>query len=106
LVDFVNTVMKLITTITTTTTTTPWLESASEVYHPSDSRLLVSTFADRGYHMVSVTDLYGRILGFLDRYETYMSINTGNFSRNNVALQMFKTGLYKRIKYWSEFEFR
>jgi hypothetical protein len=25
------------------------------------------TFADRGCHVVSVTDLYGRILGFLDR---------------------------------------
>jgi hypothetical protein len=25
-------------------------------------------FADRGYHVVSVTDLYGRILGFLHRF--------------------------------------
>jgi hypothetical protein len=49
---------------------TPWPESASELYRPSDHRLsakLVPTFADRGYHMVSVTNLYGRILGFLDR---------------------------------------
>jgi hypothetical protein len=39
-------------------------------YRPSDCRLstmLVPTFADRGCHMVSVTDPYGRILGFLDR---------------------------------------
>jgi CBS-domain-containing membrane protein len=48
----------------------PWLESASELYRPSDRRLsakLVPTFADSGYHVVSVTDSYGRILGFLDR---------------------------------------
>jgi hypothetical protein len=46
---------------------TPWPESASELYQPSDRRLsakLVPTFADRGCHVVSVTDLYGRILGF------------------------------------------
>jgi hypothetical protein len=30
-------------------------------------------FADRGYHVVSVTDPYGRILGFLDR-SRYFSI--------------------------------
>jgi hypothetical protein len=48
---------------------TPWPESASELYRPSDRRLsakLVPTFADRGYHMVSVTDPYGRIFRFLD----------------------------------------
>jgi hypothetical protein len=26
-----------------------------------------ATFADRGYHVVSLTDPYGHILGFLDR---------------------------------------
>jgi hypothetical protein len=49
---------------------TPWSESASELYRPSDRRLsakLVPTFADRGCHVVSVTDPYGRILDFLDR---------------------------------------
>jgi hypothetical protein len=49
---------------------TPWPESASELYRPSDRRLsakLVPTFADIGCHVVRVTDLYGRILGFLDR---------------------------------------
>jgi hypothetical protein len=49
---------------------TPWPESASELFRLSDSRLsakLVSTFADRGCHVVSVTDPYGRILGFSDR---------------------------------------
>jgi hypothetical protein len=42
----------------------PWPESASE------SRLLaklVPTFADRGCHVVSMTDPYGRILGSLGR---------------------------------------
>jgi hypothetical protein len=41
-----------------------------ELYRQSDRCLLakiVSTFADRGCHVVSVTDPYGRILGFLDR---------------------------------------
>jgi hypothetical protein len=49
---------------------TPWSESASELYRPSDRRLsakLVPTFADRGCHVVSVTVPYCRILGFLDR---------------------------------------
>jgi CBS-domain-containing membrane protein len=49
---------------------TPWHESASELYRPSDRRLtakLAPTFADRGCHVVSVTDPYGCILGFLDQ---------------------------------------
>jgi hypothetical protein len=49
---------------------TPWPESASELYRPSDRRLsakLVPTFSDRWCHVVSVIDLYSRILGFLDR---------------------------------------
>jgi CBS-domain-containing membrane protein len=55
---------------TTTNKQIPWPESASELCRPSDRRLsakLVPTFADGGCHMVSVTDPYGRILGFLDR---------------------------------------
>jgi hypothetical protein len=46
------------------------LNSVSELYLPSDRRLsanLVRTFAVRGFHVVSVTDPYGRILGFLHR---------------------------------------
>jgi hypothetical protein len=31
------------------------------------SAKLVATFADKGCRMVSATDPYGRILGFLDR---------------------------------------
>jgi hypothetical protein len=48
-----------------------WPESAHKLYVPSDRRLsakLVPTFADRGCHMVSVTDPYSRILDFLDRF--------------------------------------
>jgi hypothetical protein len=48
----------------------PWPESVSELYRPSDRRLsakLLPNFADRGCHVVSVTDPYGRILRFLDR---------------------------------------
>jgi hypothetical protein len=40
----------------------------SEIYRPSDCRLsakLAPTFTDRGCHVVSATDPYGRILGFL-----------------------------------------
>jgi hypothetical protein len=49
---------------------TPWPVSASELYRSRDHRLLAKlmpTFADRGCHVVSVTDPYGRIPGFLDR---------------------------------------
>jgi hypothetical protein len=55
---------------------TPWPESASELYRPSDRRFSTKrlpTFADKGCHVVSVTDPYGRILGFLDR-SRYFSI--------------------------------
>jgi hypothetical protein len=44
---------------------TPWSESASELYRPSDRRLLakrLTTFADKGCHVISVTDPFGRIL--------------------------------------------
>jgi CBS-domain-containing membrane protein len=56
-------------------TKTPWSESASE-YRPSDRRLSANwlpTFADKACHVVSVTDPYGRIIGFLDR-SRYFSI--------------------------------
>jgi hypothetical protein len=44
----------------------------SELYRPSDRRLskkLVPTFADRWCQEISVTDPYGRNLGFLDRFK-------------------------------------
>jgi hypothetical protein len=53
---------------------TPWPQSASELYRPSDRRLyakLVPTFADRGCRVVSATDPHGRFLGFLDRSHYY-----------------------------------
>jgi hypothetical protein len=53
---------------------TPWFQSASKLYQLSDSRLLVklvSTFADRECHVVSVTDPNFRILGFLDWVKTF-----------------------------------
>jgi hypothetical protein len=56
----------------TSITITPWPESSSELYLPNDDRLsakLVATFADRGSHVVSLTDPYGRILGFLDTFK-------------------------------------
>jgi hypothetical protein len=49
---------------------TTWPESASELYRRSDRRLsakLIPTFADRGYHVVSVTVLYSRNIVLLDR---------------------------------------
>jgi hypothetical protein len=52
---------------------TPWSESVSELYRPSNRRLsakLVAIFAvsaDRGSYVVSVTDPCGRILDFLDQ---------------------------------------
>jgi hypothetical protein len=55
---------------------TPWSESASELYRPSDRRLSAKrlpTCADTECHVVSVTDSYGRILDFLDR-SLYFSI--------------------------------
>jgi hypothetical protein len=55
---------------------TPWPESASKLYPPRDRRLsekLVPTFADRGCHVVIVTNPYGRLLGFLDQSRYFSS---------------------------------
>jgi hypothetical protein len=65
---------------------TPWPQSASELYRPSDRRLsakLVPTFADRECHVVSVTDPYGRILGFLEQNRYFFF---------QVALQLYPRG--------------
>jgi hypothetical protein len=51
-----------------------WPESASELYRPSNRSLsakLAPTFTDIGCHMVSITNPFGRILGFLDRSRYY-----------------------------------
>jgi hypothetical protein len=56
---------------------TPWPESASELYRQNDRRFtakLVTTFANRGFHVVSVTDLYDSILGFLDFLSSSSSV--------------------------------
>jgi hypothetical protein len=48
----------------------PWSELLTKLYRPSDRLLAlkrVPTLADRRCHVVSATDPYGRILGFLDR---------------------------------------
>jgi hypothetical protein len=45
-------------------------KSVSQLYRPSDrllSQKLVPNFDDRGCHVVSMMNPYGRILGFLDR---------------------------------------
>jgi hypothetical protein len=65
---------------------TPWPETASELYRPSDRRLsakLVPTFEDRGCHVTIVTDAYGVILGFLDR-------NNINNNNNNIINRSFE----------------
>jgi hypothetical protein len=52
-------------------TNTPWSESASELYRPSGPPLVGVVSANflriEGCYVVNVTDLYDRILGFLDR---------------------------------------
>jgi hypothetical protein len=55
---------------------TPWPESVSEIYQLIDcclSAKLVATFADRGCHMVSVTNPHSRNLSFLTRAATLAS---------------------------------
>jgi hypothetical protein len=55
---------------------TPWIKSASELYRPRGRRLsakLVPTFVDRECHVVSVTDSYCRMLGFVDRSRYFSS---------------------------------
>jgi hypothetical protein len=54
---------------------TPWSESASELHRPSDRsrRSDFKLLRIRGCHVVSVTNPYGRIFGFLDR-SRYFSV--------------------------------
>jgi hypothetical protein len=65
---------------------TPWPEPASKLYLPSDRRLsakLVPNCADRGCDVISVTDPYGRIIGFIGR-SRYFSFH--------VAPQLYSPG--------------
>jgi hypothetical protein len=78
---------------------TPWSESATELYRPSGCRLsarLVPTFAERGCHVVSVTDPYCRILGFLAR-SRYLFL-----SCNSSILLTRLSGPRSRTHYLSE----
>jgi hypothetical protein len=71
--EFISSSETLVHIRTTKNKQTLWSEYASKLYRPSDHRLsakLEPTFADR-CHVVSVTDPYGRNLGFLDRYTDY-----------------------------------
>jgi hypothetical protein len=72
--------------VTHSITITPWPESASELYRPSNRHLsakLVPTFVDRGCHVVSVTDPYGSFLGFLDlRFYFFFQVAPQLYSRS------------------------
>jgi hypothetical protein len=48
-----------------------WSTTDKELPRIHDREKLVPTFAGRGCHVVSVTNPYGRILGFLDRSHYY-----------------------------------
>jgi CBS-domain-containing membrane protein len=50
------------------------LERTIPTERPPLDEKLVPTFADRGFHMVSVTNPCGRILGFLDRSRTFQGL--------------------------------
>jgi hypothetical protein len=51
---------------------TPWPQSANELYRPLlVSEVSANFFADRGCHVVSVTNPYGRNFRFLDRSSYY-----------------------------------
>jgi hypothetical protein len=63
---------------------TPWPESASELYLPSDRRLseeLAPTFAERGCHVVSLTDPCCLNLSFLDRSRYFVFQGDPQYSR-------------------------
>jgi hypothetical protein len=63
---------------------TPWPESASELTDRATAVLsskLVPTFVDRGCHVVSVTDPYDRILGFLDKSRFFYQLAPQLYSR-------------------------
>jgi hypothetical protein len=67
----------------TATIFTPWPESTSELYWPSGRRLsvtLVPSFVDRGCHVASVTDPYGRIFDFLDQPRLVIGIYLPSFT--------------------------
>jgi hypothetical protein len=76
---------------------TLWPESASELYRPRYHLLsakLVPTFADRGCHVVSVTDPYGHNFGLLNptQTHTHTRIHTlSGFEPRNPVFEYAKT---------------
>jgi hypothetical protein len=74
----------------------PWPESASELYRPSDRHLsakLVPTFVDKGCHVVSVTDPYGNILGFLDQVKAVVNYQIRD--KPKFLTQRFEFGIHR-----------
>jgi hypothetical protein len=63
-------------------------------------RQLVPTFVDRGCHVFSVTDPYGRILGFLDRSRYFFFQVAPQLYSSNFQLKYIqKISLYLKEKY-------
>jgi hypothetical protein len=59
----------------------------------------VPTFANRRTHVVSVTDPYGGILGFLDRVKRYLNYKSSHHRDKNVPV--LKALLYEEIERYS-----
>jgi hypothetical protein len=75
----------------------PWTKSASKLYRPRDRRLsamVVPIFAETGCNVVSVTDPYGRILGFLDR-SRYIFFQGLDFESQNTKVNKVVYKLYQ-----------
>jgi hypothetical protein len=94
--DILSSAVYILSNGTNKTKQTPWPLSASELYRPSDRRLstkLVPTFADRGCRVVSATDPYGRILGFLNRCRYFFfQVAPQLYSRGWAVLVLRKSG--------------
>jgi hypothetical protein len=76
----------------------------SELYRLSDRSLsakLVSTFTDRGCHVVSATDPYGRILGFLDRQPLTLFINLISSDWNLTMFLFFEIQFLLWLSWWN-----
>jgi hypothetical protein len=80
--------------------TYPWPDSASELYRPRNLRLsakLVPTSPDRLYHVVSVKDPYGRILGFLYRTCGVNPIDNTHYANKHTQTSLSRVGLEPTI---------
>jgi hypothetical protein len=72
---------------------TPRPESANDLYRPRDRRLsakVVPTFTDKACRVLNETDLYGRILRFLDQSRYYFF---------QVAPQLYSRGWVDQVPY-------